>query len=189
MNEALDYYETDQKIWSISGYTFKIKIPKNYQSDIYLSYRGCSCGWAIWKDRWEKVDWKVLDYQDFKSNENHRKKFNRGGRDMSNMLDSQMQGKIDSWAIRWCYAQSKLNMLTIYPTVSRIKNIGSDGTGTHRGITSKYNTVISNGNNKCEFEKLDLDKRIVEAFKDKFGTGFDYMIIGIKGYIKKLLRM
>jgi len=29
---------------------------------------------------------------------------------MANMLDDQMQGKIDSWAIRWCYAQSKLEM-------------------------------------------------------------------------------
>ena len=189
MNKALDYYEMDQRIWSISGYTFKIKIPKNYKNDIYLSYRGCSWGWATWKDRWEKVDWKVLDYQDFKSNENHRKKFNRGGRDMSNMLDSQMHGKINSWAIRWCYAQSKLDMLTIYPTVSRIKNIGLDGTGTHSRITSRYDAVISNGTDKCEFEPLDLDARIVKAFRDQFGTTFDYMIIRIKGYTKKLLRM
>ena len=105
------------------------------------------------------------------------------------MLDSQMHGKINSWAIRWCYAQSKLDMLTIYPTVSRIKNIGLDGTGTHSSITSKYDAVISNGTDKCEFEPLDLDARIVKAFRDQFGTAFDYMIIRIKGYIKKILRM
>lgn len=189
MNGALDYYEGDNSIWSISGYTFKIKIPKNYKSGIYLSYRGCSWGWATWKDRWEKVDWKVLDYQDFKSNENHRKKFNRGGRDMSNMLDSQMQGKINSWAIRWCYAQSKLDMLTIYPIVSRIKNIGLDGTGTHSGITSKFDVILNDGNNECKFETVKLDKRIVKSFRDQFGTNFDYFVIGIKAYIKRLLGM
>ncbi len=189
MNGALDYYEKDNEIWSISGYTFKIKFPENYKSDVYLSYRGCSWGWASWRDRWEKVDWKVLDYQDFKSNENHRKKFNRGGRDMSNMLDSQMQGKIDSWAIRWCYAQSKLDMLTVYPAVSRIRNIGLDGTGNHSGISSKYDAVIGDGNNECKFETVELDKRIVKSFRDQFGTNFDYFVIGIKAYIKRLLGM
>ena len=189
MNKALNYYEGYNNIWSISGYTFKIKIPKDYKNDIYLSYRGCSWGWATWKDRWEKVDWDVLDYQNFKNNKELRLKLNRGGRNMSNGLDAQMQSKIDSWAIRWCYAQSKLDMLTVYPIVSRIKNIGLDGTGTHSGITSKYNAVISNGTDKCEFEPLDLDARIVKAFKNQFGTDFDYIIIRLKTYIKRLLRI
>lgn len=189
MNQALDYYDTDQRIWSISGYTFKISVPKDYKSDMYLSYRGASWGYATWRERWNKVDWDVLDYHEFSNDKELRQKFNRGGRDMANMLDFQMQGKIDSWAIRWCYAQSKLDMLTVYPIVSRIKNIGLDGTGTHSGISSKYDAVISNGTDRCEFELLDLDTRIVKAFKDQSGTAFDYVIIGLKIYIKRLLRM
>lgn len=189
MNDALEYYEKDNEIWSISGYTFQIDTPKDYKSDVYLSYRGCSWGWATWKDRWEKVDWNVSDYNRFKINKKLRKKFNRGGRDMANMLDLQMQGKIDSWAIRWCYAQFQFDMLTVYPVVSRIKNIGLDGTGTHSGISSKYDVTLSDNVPKCRFDKPNLDKRIVKSFKDKFGTGFDYFIIGIKIRIKKLLRM
>jgi hypothetical protein len=189
MNESLDFYKSDEKIWSISGYTFKIDIPSDYKHDIYLSYRGCSWGWATWKNRWEKVDWEVSDYDDFKNNKKIRQKFNRGGRDMVDMLDQQMQGKIDSWAIRWCYAQSKLDMLTVYPVVSRIKNIGLDGTGTHSGISSRYDVALSNVTDRCDFEPVNLDTKILKSFRDRFGTDFDYMIIGIKGYIKKLLRM
>jgi len=189
MNQALDYYETDQRIWSISGYTFKISFPKDYKSDMYLSYRGSSWGYATWRERWNKVDWDVLDYHEFRNDKELRQRFNRGGRDMANMLDFQMQGKIDSWAIRWCYAQSKLDMLTVYPLVSRIKNIGLDGTGTHSGITSKYDAIISKSTNKCKFEPLNLDVKIVKAFKDQFGTTFDYMIFGFKNYIKRILRM
>ena len=37
MNDDLDYYEKDNEVWSISGYTFNINIPKDYKSDIYLS--------------------------------------------------------------------------------------------------------------------------------------------------------
>jgi len=189
MNEALEFYEEDNRIWSICGYTFKMNIPADYNHDVYLSYRGGSWGWATWRDRWEKVDWEVTDYPVFKNNKKLRSRFNRGGRDMANMLDNQMQGKIDSWAIRWCYAQSKLDMSTVYPIVSRIKNIGLDGTGTHSGITSKYDTVISDGTDKCRFETLDLDRRIVKSFRDHFGTDFDYFVIGLKTYIKRLLGM
>jgi acetyltransferase-like isoleucine patch superfamily enzyme len=189
MNAALDYYEKDDEIWSISGYTFNIDIPKDYNSDVYLSYRGCSWGWASWRDRWEKVDWDISDYNNFKTNKKLRKKFNRGGRDMANMLDLQMQGKIDSWAIRWCYAQSKLDMLTVYPIVSRIRNIGLDGMGTHSGITLKFDVILNDGNNRYEFETVELDKRIVKSFRDQFGTSFDYFVIGLKTYIKRLLGM
>ena len=185
MNGALDFYEGDNKIWSICGYTFKMNIPADYKHDVYLSYRGGSWGWASWKDRWGKVDWEVSDYNHFKTNKKLRKKFNRGGRDMANMLDFQMQGKIDSWAIRWCYAQSKLDMLTVYPIVSRIRNIGLDGTGTHSGVTSKFDVILNNGNSRCEFETVKLDKRIVKSFRDQFGTSFNYFIIDIKKYIKK----
>lgn len=188
MNDALDFYKEDSRIWSICGYTFKMRIPSDYKHDVYLSYRGGSWGWATWKDRWEKVDWDVADYYLFKRDKKQRLKFNRGGRDMADMLDSQMQGKIDSWAIRWCYAQSKLNMLTVYPIVSRIKNIGLDGTGTHSGINPKYDTVISNEFNKCRFENIDLDKRITKSFRDYFVTKTEYFINKLKRPIKNLLK-
>ena len=40
MNDALDYYKDDQKIWSISGYSFPMKSLKNYDHDVFYSYRG-----------------------------------------------------------------------------------------------------------------------------------------------------
>lgn len=187
MNDALDYYENNKKIWSISGYNLPIKIPSDYKSDIYFSYRGCSWGWATWKDRWEKVDWKVSDYNEFKKDKDLRKKLNRGGRDMANMLDSQMQGKIDSWAIRWCYTQSKLDMLTVYPVVSRIKNIGLDGTGTHSGINPRYDVVINNENKKCVFDNPGLDKRILKNFRNYYVSSFKYMLIKAKNIAKRVL--
>jgi len=189
MNDAMDYYKQDRRIWSISGYTFKLNLPTDYKSDIYLSYRGCSWGWATWKERWEKVDWTVTDYQFFKKNKSLRSNLNRGGRDMADMLDAQMSGKIDSWAIRWCYTQSKLDMLTVYPRVSRISNIGLDGTGTHSGVSSNYDVVIGSGKNKCTFEDIDLDERVVKAFKNQFGTAADFWQSGVKAYIKKVLGM
>ncbi|MCL6605976.1 MAG: glycosyltransferase [Paenibacillus sp.] len=189
MNGALDFYEKNKQIWSISGYTFNIKYPNNYKSEVYLSYRGCSWGWATWKDRWNTVDWTVADYITFKEDKRLQQKFNRGGRDMSNMLDAQMDGKIDSWAIRWCYSQSKLDKYTIYPTVSRIKNIGLDGSGTHSGISTRYDAYLNRSTEKCEFDNPGLNDEITNSFKNKFGTRFEYFIIWNKSVIKKMLRI
>lgn len=187
MNDGLSYYETSYQIWSISGYTFDIDIPREYDSDIYLSYRGCSWGWATWKDRWEKVDWEVSDYQKFKHSSIMRKKFNRGGRDLSSMLHDQMEGRIDSWAIRWCYTQSKLDMLTVYPVVTRIQNIGLDGTGTHSRIDSKYNVTLRSDIRGFTFDNPKINAQITKAFQDHFGTRYELFVIHTKRMIKKRL--
>lgn len=187
MNDALDYYENNKSIWSISGYNIPIKIPDYYNHDVYLSYRGCSWGWATWKDRWDKVDWSVSDYSKLIKNRKLRNKFDRGGRDLSNMLDLQMQGKIDSWAIRWCYSQSKLDMYTVYPVKSKIFNIGLDGSGTHSGITSDYDVDLGDGNGSCKFENVDLNLEISKRFQNHYMSKYSYYKYKIKKAIKKIL--
>ena len=131
MNEALSFYKSDSRIWSISGYSFPIRIPKKYRQDLYLAYRASSWGWGTWRDRWEMTDWLVSDYKTFTFNPIKQLLFNRGGRDLSNMLKLQMNGKINSWAIRWCYSQFKHNKYTVYPIHSLVMNTGLDGSGTH----------------------------------------------------------
>jgi len=189
MNDALDYYCNLEKVWSISGYNIPIAFPKDYKSEIYYSYRGCSWGWATWKNRWDQVDWDVKDYIEFKSSRRLKNRFNRGGRDMANMLDSQMEGIIDSWAIRWCYTQSKRNLLTVYPVKSRVKNIGLDGSGTHSGITAHYNVEIDKNITKCSFDDPDLNQEILKNFQNHYGSSLQYYLIKPKRFIKKLLRM
>gem|GEM_PF-4335259 len=39
------------------------------------------------------------------------------------MLKNQIEGNIDSWAIRWAYHCSKKDLLNIYPIISLINNI------------------------------------------------------------------
>ncbi|UAL47155.1 sugar transferase [Sutcliffiella horikoshii] len=189
MNDALKYYKDLEKIWSVSGYNIPIKIPENYKDEIYYSYRGCSWGWATWENRWSQVDWFVEDYEKFKKNKSLRKQFNRGGRDMANMLDAQMEGNINSWAIRWCYSQWKKNLLTVYPVKSRIKNIGLDGSGTHSGVTSHYDVKLNENLIKCTLTDPKINKRILKNFQNHYGTSFDFRVIELKRLIKKFLRM
>lgn len=163
MNNALDFYESNKAIWSISGYTPPIDIPREYKHDIYLGYRASSWGWATWKDRWNTIDWKVKDYPKFKHNIIKRKKLNRGGPDMAQMLDSQMKKRIDSWAIRWCYEQSKQDKLTIFPTKSLVINRGLDGSGTHSGKSHDFDVILTDKLPKLE-KDLIINKKITKNF-------------------------
>lgn len=189
MNDALNYYSDLDKVWSISGYNIPIEIPEDYKDEVYHSFRGCSWGWATWKNRWNQVDWEVKDYEKFKRSRHLRTHFNLGGRDLAYMLDDQMKGLIDSWAIRWCYSQSKKNLFTIYPVKSRIKNIGLDGTGTHSGITTSYDVEIDNSISRCKFSDPELDHRILKNFQNHYGSRFNYLLIKPKRFIKGLLGM
>ncbi|MCU0448032.1 MAG: glycosyltransferase [Microscillaceae bacterium] len=138
MNDALTFYQNHSQIFSISGYTFPIKIPQDYSPDVFISSRASSWGWATWQDRWAKADWQVSDYQSFIKNKSLQKQFNQGGVDLSLMLKKQHLGVIDSWAVRWTYAHFKHQAYCLYPTQSKINNIGTDDSGTHSRTTNKY---------------------------------------------------
>ena len=183
MNEALEFYEKNKKIWSISAYNVPIEIPKEYDKDVYLSYRGCSWGWATWYDRWNDIDWDVKDYKKFKISIKKRRRLNRGGNDMASMMDKQMQGLIDSWAIRWCYAQSKKDMYTVYPVKSLIYNEGLDGTGTHQSNTNRFSVVISDEKIKLD-KDLKLNFQILKNFKNKFNENWKAKIVNALIYFR-----
>lgn len=171
MNQALNEFELNNKVHSISGYTMPINLPKNYIYDSYFTKRASSWGWATWKDRWQAVDWKIKDYPAFKNNWRLRREFNAMGSDMSSMLSKQMKGQISSWAIRWCYDQFKKNQLTVFPIISKISNIGFGDGATHtKSDDNRFWTNLDKGE-KTNFN-LDphprLDPFFIKQFKSKY---------------------
>lgn len=152
MNSALNFYAGNKCIFSISGYVYPFKPRSTHEYDTFLVSRGCSWGWATWKDRWERVDWKVSDYSSFKKNKDRRKHFAHSGTDLNRMLDTQMKGVIDSWAVRWYYHQSNERLLTVYPTISKVLNTGFDEYATHTRVYNRYVTNIDDtGKNNFNF--------------------------------------
>ena len=181
MNDLLGKYEDKDLVYSITGYNHAnqlMKMPKNYNYDIYFCPRPSSWSWATWKDRWNKVDWEVKDFENFKNNKGLQQKFNAGGEDMSEMLIKQMEGKIDSWAIRWCYHHFKNNALCAYPTKSYVDNIGFDGSGVHCGVNKGYKNDCLN--DKVEInrpEELKIEKDIINKFRKVYKQNYIKRVI------------
>lgn len=186
MNNALDFYQNKVSIWSISGYGPNLPCLKNYEDNIYLSVRGSSWGWATWKDRWDLIDWKVKDFDELKQDKNLQNKFNLGGNDMFKMLELQMLGKIDSWAIRWCYNQFKYNQYTVYPSKSKVINDGfTDNLGTHNsGVNSRLSFQLDNTDIK--FKDLAVNGELIKCFQEfhdlRINTQIGYFLKKFGGY-------
>lgn len=183
MNDSLNFYEKNKEIWSINGYSPPIKIPNNYNKDIYLSYRGNSWGWATWSDRWGLIDWKIRDYDTFLNDKIKVNNFLRGGYDLLPMLRAQMNSKIDSWAVRWCYNQSKFHKYSITPIKSYVANYGLDGSGTHSPITQKYNIFI-NDNPNYSLMSLEVNKVIIKKLKSFYLSYLQFLFFELIRIIK-----
>lgn len=134
MNLALEKYQGEKKVFSITGYSFfengNKKLPQTYFSSIVSSWT-----WATWKDRWDMFEENPTDWKELKTNKKKRMLFDYDGcYDYTEMMISQMEKKtIDSWAIRWYYTSFKNEGLTLYVNKSLCKNCGFDGSGTHCG--------------------------------------------------------
>jgi hypothetical protein len=142
MNEALSVYKNRNDIFSVTGYNYPssiFTIPFYYKKSVFLNYRPMPWGWGTWREKWEKVDWDVNDYNIFKKDKPAQKLFNRGGEDLTNMLSAQIEGRIDSWYIRWCFAHFKNGRFSVSPVKSYVDNIGFDDTGVHCGKNDSVN--------------------------------------------------
>ena len=146
MNQGLDHYENNEAVFSICGYTNKVKIPKGYQYDAYFCPRSSSWGWATWKNRWESVDWELKVWNSVEMN---ARAFNRwGGSDCFAMLKGWHEDRNQSWAIRFCYSQFIQDKQSLFPIVSKIDNKGFDGNGTNCKLYNRFKFDFDESNLK-----------------------------------------
>jgi len=172
MNACLAKYKTMEQVFSVSAYSFNLGVVSGYLDDAYLLNRGWSWGWATWKGRWKTIDWEVKDYPSFVKDANRKRGFANGGSDLNKMLEKQMNGKLDSWAIRWFYHQFKVGGLTVYPILSKINNNGFDQDATHTTGSSTRYLPMMDTSYENEFRLPELVKVSVEyqdRFKQKMG--------------------
>lgn len=166
MNQALDMYEGDDRMFSVCGYSLKINRPQDYQGDVYLGVRASSWGWGTWADRWNSVDWSVSDFEQLRADRHARRAFNQGGSDMYGMLRDYMDGRNNSWAIRFCYAQFRGGKYSVHPFLSLVDN---DGFGAEASnCRQKYSRFRIERNNNTSFvlpADIHPDKSILRQLR------------------------
>jgi len=166
MNAGLQVFRGDQRVASIHASVY----PHEARLQEPFFIRGADCwGWATWRRAWEVFEPDgarllrdlrqrgLIEAFDFEGTAPYKE-----------MLIDQIQGRNDSWAVRW-YASALVNeMLTLYPNQPMAINIGEDGSGTHRGSSSAYQQQLSQSPVTVERIPIVESEEGREAFREFF---------------------
>lgn len=136
MNDALEMYKDDEKVGHIQGcdFTQDTSLPDTF----FIKWTG-SWGWATWERAWKHFnpDGKALLRQLEERKLTYKFDFN-GKYGYTRMLRRQIEGKNNSWAIRWNASLFLDDMLSLNVGKSLVQNEGFDGSGTNCGGGGLY---------------------------------------------------
>lgn len=131
MNSALEVYATEPQVFQVSGQLFNAPELSGSDEAMFLPFTS-SWGWGTWRRAWDKFDPSAEGWEKLKSDRMLRDRFNLDGSyDFSTMLQRQMAGHGDSWAIRWYWSVFCNGGMVCFPPTSFVRNTGLDGSGTH----------------------------------------------------------
>lgn len=143
MNRALDVYADEPRVGHIQAcdFTNDPTLP-----DTFLIKWTGSWGWATWERAWAHFnpDGKALLKRLEERGLTRRFDFN-GRYGYTRMLRRQIEGKNNSWAIRWNASLFLDDMLSLNVGRSLVQNRGFDGSGTNCGGGGLYGSDLFMG--------------------------------------------
>jgi hypothetical protein len=177
MNEGLDVYHDEPAIVSIHGYIYPVK--KQLPDTFFLP--GADCwGWATWKRGWDVFEKDGVKLRAALKHRDLEDAFNFGGsNDYIGMLDDQIAGKNNSWAIRWYASAFLAGKVTLYPGQSLVLNIGNDGSGTHSTDTEYFTSTLAQ-------RKLVLVNIPIEVDMEAYNTVSQYFRSLKRSFLSRL---
>ena len=140
MNDALDAYEDEPRVGHIQAcdFTRDTSLPDTF----LIKFTG-SWGWATWQRAWQHFnpDGTALLQQMEQRGLTRTFDFN-GKYGFTRMLRRQIEGKNNSWAIRWNASLFLADILSLNVGRSLVSNRGFDGSGTNCGGGDLYGSDL-----------------------------------------------
>lgn len=131
-NAALDRYQAADNVWQVSGHQFAAPELRDREEAMFLNL-STSWGWATWARAWRNFDGAAVDWEAMLRDPAQRRQFDLDDSyPYAQMLECQMRGQIDSWAIRWWWSMFRAGALGLFPPRPLVSNIGEDATATHK---------------------------------------------------------
>lgn len=130
MNDALTLYADEPRVGNVHGHLFRMHgLP-----DSFLIYHGDSWGWGTWKRAWDHFESDGSKLLSALRARGLCSTFDFGGAyPFTRMLERQIAGRNNSWAIRWKASLLLAGMLSVNAGRSLVGNNGFDESGTNCG--------------------------------------------------------
>ncbi len=142
MNNALTLYEDVDEVAHIHSFCYAgLDLP-----DTFLIKWVGSTGWATWSESWKLFRPNGTKLLTEIKEKKLCKTFDFNGKyPYTRMLRRQVEGKNNSWAIRWNASLFLNNKLSLNTGQSLIHNIGFDGSGENSGTQNFYDMGLFDG--------------------------------------------
>lgn len=140
MNDALEAYKDEPQVGHIQAcdFTQDASLPDTF----LIKFTG-SWGWATWERAWQHFNPDGQALLDELEGRRLTRRFDfNGNYRFTRMLRRQVQGKNNSWAIRWNASLFLKDMLSLNVGRSLVQNNGFDGSGTHCGGGDLYGSQL-----------------------------------------------
>lgn len=166
MNDSLERFAGDERVISIHGYVYPVK--QTLPEAFFLP--GADCwGWATWQRGWNLFN---PDGRYLLDELKRRKLLSAFDYDdthpFSKMLEGQIKGANDSWAVRWYASAFLADKLSLYPGRSMVQNIGNDNSGTHCGDSVDMDVELSELPIDIEHIDVTISQGGRQLFKEYF---------------------
>ena len=140
MNDALEVYKDEPQVGHIQAcdFTQDASLPDTF----LIKFTG-SWGWATWERAWQHFNPDGQALLNELENRRLTRRFDfNGNYRFTRMLRRQVQGKNNSWAIRWNASLFLKDILSLNVGRSLVQNNGFDGSGTHCGGGNLYSSQL-----------------------------------------------
>jgi hypothetical protein len=179
INDGLEFYASDKSVFSISGYAYPVKIPVNYEHDVYKWQGFTAWGVGLWRDRWERIAWSPNWVSSFLADPVSVRRMNSVAEHVVHFYETFPGGSLPQIAdgiISMNLVES--DMYTLFPVVSRVRNIGCDGTGEHGTSNRIYSTQEIDVDSSYTFVRdLQPDNRINQILRTHFKIPFKRKLV------------
>jgi len=195
LNTALVHYADEPKVMQVSGYMFPIEVVDS--NEALLLPITSTWGWATWNSAWRYFGAAESEIEKLLSNSNRKRAFDLDGSyPYTRRLNQQLNGKSDSWGIRWYLSVFIRDGLVVYPPETLVQNIGHDGSGTHCKVELKNDssTIIFSNREVTFPAKMCISSnsysKVKKYLRGQYRVifrGWAWLRTELKKYLRKLV--
>ena len=140
MNDALETYKDEPRVGHIQACDF---INNSNMPMTFLIKLTGSWGWGTWERAWQHFNPNGLALLKQLEERHLTRQFDfNGNYEFTRMLRRQIEGKNNSWAIRWNASLFLADILSLNVGRSLVQNEGFDNSGTNCGGGNLYNSNL-----------------------------------------------
>lgn len=181
--EALDFYQHDKKIGSITG---RNELQQWGNQDVFFASRFQCWGWASWADRILNMD---VDYG-YRRQDDYSTLYKATSWEERCYLDSVLgllqTHQVNSWAYAYDLNFKKNKQLQVYPKLNMVKNIGFGPNGTHSSSRNSDNVVfyLDFKPQLKDFDSITDDKRYIrQKLRIEYGGVIQLFVMRFVRYL------